>query len=37
MPDSTGVEVGRISVKVSPDTSKFREELKRQLKKEDIN
>ena len=37
MPDSTGVEVGRISVKVSPDTSKFREELKRQLKKEHPN
>lgn len=28
----TGVEVARISVKVSPDTSKFREELKRKLK-----
>ena len=31
MPNSAGVEVARISVKVSPDTSKFRSELKRQL------
>ena len=31
MAKATGVEVARISVKVSPDTSKFRRELKRQL------
>lgn len=32
MPKATGVEVARISVKVSPDTSKFYEDLKRKLK-----
>ena len=31
MPNSAGVEVGRISVKVSPDTRQFRRELKKQL------
>ena len=31
MPNSAGVEVARISVKVSPDTKQFRRELKRDL------
>ncbi|AHJ86393.1 tape measure protein [Mycobacterium phage 40AC] len=31
MPNSAGVEVARISVKVSPDTRKFRSELKKDL------
>lgn len=34
MPNSAGVEVARISVKVSPDTSNFGRELKRDLEKE---
>ncbi|AMW64105.1 tail length tape measure protein [Mycobacterium phage EvilGenius] len=33
MPNSAGVEVARISVKVSPDTRKFRRELKDDLEK----
>lgn len=32
MPKATGIEVARISVKVSPDTSKFYKELKQKLK-----
>lgn len=32
MPNSAGVTVARINVKVSPDTSKFREELLKELK-----
>lgn len=31
MAETTGAEVGKLSVKVSPDTSKFRRELKKQL------